>query len=279
MKIIVAGLALICVLSSCVTQGAYDELAESKLRMQDSLGNIIDGLRDRVARLEGDTLALGMSLRDMESQLADLRKNYSDLRSSSASDMQTLIDKLEKTRADLRQRERRLNEVESKLAARDSTLKALFNRLNTALLGFKESGLSVAIKNGKVYVSLSNQLLFKSGRTDIDKQGQDALLELANVLNANPDIDILVEGHTDNQAVRGGGRFSDNWDLSVLRSTEVIRYLTEGGGVAAARITAAGRSEYVPIEAGDNPEARAVNRRTEIILTPDLDELFQLISN
>jgi chemotaxis protein MotB len=134
-------------------------------------------------------------------------------------------------------------------------------------------------RNGKVYVSMDNKLLFASGSTAVGPDGQKALEELARVLEANPDINILVEGHTDDQPMRGSAQIKDNWDLSVLRATEIVRILLAKGKIAPARITAAGRSEYLPVDPADTAEARARNRRTEIILTPQLDELFRVIES
>ncbi|MFA5833263.1 MAG: OmpA family protein [Bacteroidota bacterium] len=178
---------------------------------------------------------------------------------------------------DLIGREQRVGDLEKRLAARDSALNALKSKLNDALLGFTNSGLSINIVNGRVYVSLSNQLLFSTGKTDIDKRGKDALLGLARVLNTQEDLTILVEGHTDNQAVSNLGAIKDNWDLSVMRATEVIRYLANEGKVDPKRITASGRSEYYPIDPANTSEARAKNRRTEIILIPKLSELFEIL--
>jgi chemotaxis protein MotB len=178
---------------------------------------------------------------------------------------------------DLIGREQRVGDLEHRLAVRDSTLNALKVKLNDALLGFTNSGLSINIVNGRVYVSLSNQLLFSTGKADIDKRGKEALHGLARVLNTQDDLSILVEGHTDNQAVINLGAIKDNWDLSVVRATEVIRYLVNEGKVDPRKITASGRSEYFPIDPANTSEARAKNRRTEIILIPKLSELFEIL--
>jgi len=219
----------------------------------------IKRLLSNLEALQKDVAARELKLKDYENALA--------VRDSSLAAVQT----------DLVGREQRLVEVERRLAVRDSALNSLKARLNDALLGFKDIGLSINIVNGRVYVSLSNQLLFSSGKTDIDKRGKEALRELANVLNGQPDLAILVEGHTDNLAVTNLGSIKDNWDLSVLRATEVVRYLVADGKVDPKRITASGRSEYVPIDPANTSEARAKNRRTEIILIPKLTELFEIL--
>ena len=147
----------------------------------------------------------------------------------------------------------------------------LKNKVSEALLGFENNGLTVSNRNGKVYVSLDEKLLFKTASWDIDANGRNALKKLAGVLEKNPDIQVTIEGHTDNVPYKpGSGQLKDNWDLSVKRATTVVRVLLEGSKIKPERLTATGRSEYLPVEAGNTPEARQKNRRTEIILTPDL---------
>ena len=155
-------------------------------------------------------------------------------------------------------------------------MNALREKVEQSLLGFKDSGLEIEVKNGKVYVKMSNQLLFKSGSTVIDQRGRDALAQLAGVLSQQTDISVMIEGHTDNKPI-SNARIADNWDLSVLRSTEVARILTIENGIDPRRIITSGRGEYMPADEADTQEARAKNRRTEIILSPKLDELFNLV--
>jgi len=145
------------------------------------------------------------------------------------------------------------------------------------LLGFEGKGLSIEIRNGKVYVSLEESLLFRSGSWEVNDRGISALQKLAEVLASNPDINVLIEGHTDNVPYRGSGQVKDNWDLSVMRATAIVKVITRNPGVHPSRLTAAGRSEYAPLATNSTSEGRAKNRRTEIILTPKLDELFQII--
>ena len=145
------------------------------------------------------------------------------------------------------------------------------------LVGFNNEGLTVHEKNGKVYVSLDEKLFFKTGKWDVDPKGQQALRQFSQVLAQNPDINIMVEGHTDNVPMHGSGEVKDNWDLSVMRATAVTKILTQNDDIDPERIIAAGRSEYVPLADEDTPQARQMNRRTEIILTPKLDELLKLI--
>ena len=176
----------------------------------------------------------------------------------------------------LKEREKRVNELESKLASQEKAVKDLKNKLTESLIGYKNSGISVIEKDGKVYVSLDNSLLFQSGKTDIDWKGKTALLKVAESLMDLEDFDIMVEGHTDNVPMKSA-TIEDNWDLSVLRATSVVRYLTTEGKMNPIKIIPSGRSKYVPVNAADTPEARAANRRIEIILSPKLDQLMEIL--
>ncbi|GAB1430308.1 OmpA family protein [Ignavibacteria bacterium] len=257
--------------------GIPEEQYLAVVKSRDSLQVVVKDLHKQIDELKGWVKNRDYTLEDLNDKMRILQETYDRMKANSTEEMKGLLAELEQTRKDLEAREQRLHEVESKLRARDSAITALHDRLTQALLGFKESGLSIDIRNGKVYVSLSNQLLFNIGSVEIDKRGKEALKELATVLNTQPDISIVVEGHTDiAPVVSKGGRFQDNWDLSVLRSTEVTRTLTQEG-VDPKRIIASGRGEYFPVEQGDSPEIRAKNRRTEIILTPNLEELFDII--
>lgn len=174
-------------------------------------------------------------------------------------------------------RERRLDEMRRILAEKDAKVSALRQRVTDALFGFGAEEVTVNLKNGKVYVSLSEQLLFKSGSTQVDPKGQGALRKLADALQTQTDVNVLVEGHTDNVPIaKGTAGMKDNWDLSVLRATEIARLLATSG-LSPERITAAGRSQYSPLALGSTADDRRQNRRTEIILAPKLDELFQIL--
>jgi chemotaxis protein MotB len=206
------------------------------------------------------------SLRALEGQL--------NTRSSKLTSAQAQMDSLLRN---LNEKNTALVELQTMLAKKDSISNALRQKVKNALTGFEGKGLSITQKNGMVYVSMEDKLLFKSGSFEIDTRGADAIKELANVLAQNSDINIMVEGHTDDVPYQGRGELKDNWDLSVKRATTVVRLLTENKGINPTRITGAGRSQYLPIEAAKTPQARQKNRRTEIILTPNLDELMQII--
>ena len=186
---------------------------------------------------------------------------------------------LSQLKTELERREARVSELEGVLARKDSAVLALKAKVQDALLGFENNGLTIEQKNGKVYVSLDESLLFASGKYDIEKKGKEALNNLGAVLEKNADVNVLVEGHTDNVPLNGSGVLKDNWDLSVKRATSVVKILLEKNKVDAQRLTAAGRADYVPIATNDTKEGRAKNRRTEIILTPKLDELFKLLES
>jgi chemotaxis protein MotB len=217
---------------------------------------------------------------------ADLENQFSSLKTGSSQEISRLMKKLQDTQTDLQKREddlsqrtKRMQELEGILKQKDDAVKQLKQKVMDALLGFNDKGLTVQEKNGKVYVSLEEQLLFKTGQWDVDPKGQQALSNLAEVLAQNSDINVLIEGHTDNVPMKGSGSVKDNWDLSVMRATAVTRILLKNKAIEPRRITSAGRGEFVPIDDADTPEARQKNRRTEIILTPRLDEIFKILEN
>ena len=178
---------------------------------------------------------------------------------------------------ELQKREARVYELENLIAQQEEQVEAVRRKLKEALFNFDGKGLSVEERNGKVYVSLENSLLFPSGSWDVNKKGKEALDQLATVLAQNPDLNVMVEGHTDSDPFNGSGAVKDNWDLSVMRATAIVKILTETKGVESKKITAAGRSEYVPIASNDSRDGKAKNRRTEIIITPDLSEIMKVL--
>jgi len=178
---------------------------------------------------------------------------------------------------ELESRNRRLVELERIVSRQDSAVRALRNKVSIALTGLENNGLTVSVRQGKVYVSLDEKLLFKSGSIEVDPAGVSALRKLAVILEQNTDISITIEGHTDNVPLTSSASMKDNWDLSVKRATSIVRILLEGGKITPSRLTAAGRSEFVPVDEANTPTARQKNRRTEIILMPKLDDLFQML--
>jgi len=171
----------------------------------------------------------------------------------------------------------RLLELEGILNKKDSAVIALKEKVAKALKGYEGNGLTVTNKNGKVYVSMEEKLLFQSGKWEVDAKGQKAIKDLAAVLEKNNDVNIMIEGHTDDVPFKGNGAVEDNWDLSTKRATAVLKILLNNSKIDPKRLSAVGRGEYLPLENAKTAEARAKNRRTEIILTPKLDELFKIL--
>ncbi len=304
--IIAIGLAL--TLSSCVvSKKKYEDEVAARERLQKALNDC----QKAGNLLKGDTTKLGNNLRETQkkvaqlaNQLKDLDKKYQDLDKKSgeqlankqktneqlSAELQKRQQENDKLAEELRQREKLLAEKEGLLAERekvvkelqellhkkDAAAKALLEKMKNALAGFNSDELSVELKNGLVYVSMSDKLLFKSGRTDVDVKGKSALSKLAAELNKNPDIQITIEGHTDNVPIKTA-QFADNWDLSVLRATSILRILTNDYKVDARRLTPSGKGEFYPKADNSTTEGKSKNRRTEIILSPNLDELYKLL--
>ena len=303
-------IAAIVSLSSCVSQKKYEEsqalvrmLKASNSQLEDKLAELEamhtqiqqqrDNLDAQQRQLATEKAALEKRLADLNALSAQNQSAYqqetSALMKQIQDDQERLLHKedelrdrtarLEQLEADFAANRERLLDLEQTLAAKDAATNELRRKVADALLGFEGKGLTVTKKNGKVYVSLDEKLLFKSGSYAIESRGAQALKELGKVLEANPDINIMVEGHTDDVPLRGSGDIKDNWDLSVKRATTVVRTLLEGTTIDAERIVAAGRGEFVPVEAAKTADARQKNRRTEIILTPKLDELLEILGD
>lgn len=215
---------------------------------------------------------------NLERDFNEMNAKYTELIRSSLSKTEQLNLALKEKGEQLLAREKRLAELEDMLRRQDSITNALNNTIKKALLSFNSDEISVEMKNGKVYVSMTDKLLFRSGSAEVEEKGKEALKKVAEVLNKNKDISIMIEGHTDNIPIKTA-QFADNWDLSVARSTNIVRLLDETYKVDAKRLTAAGRGEYMPKASNETAEGRAKNRRTEIILTPNLNELYKIIEH
>lgn len=291
-------LVLLVLGTSCVSKKKYDELDSKYKNLQASLRDCRSkngelskekkALESQVEALKGDTTRLGRLLRDMQrqlqarnGQLADLRADYDRLKSQSSKELQDAVSEYNRLKEELEERNQRLKQLEDMLAERDRLLASIREKLLAALKEFEERGLTVYEKDGKIYVSLSDKLLFKSGKYQVNSEGKRALKELAQVLREVTEVEIFVEGHTDNVPYKGrkGTAPSDNWELSVLRATEVTKILTNDYNVAAKRVTASGHGEHLPKADNDEEEGRAKNRRTEIILVPDIQGILDQIKN
>jgi len=192
----------------------------------------------------------------------------------------SLTFKLDSNSTRLKLSAQKISELEAMLFRKDSVMQAIRRKLTDALYAFKDKGVNVHVVGGKVYISLDEKLLFKSGQVEVNADGKNALLEITNVLNIDTSTNITIEGHTDDLPFKSSSKtYKDNWDISVMRATSVVRYMQMEGKISPLRIIAAGRAEYYPIDPSKTPEARKKNRRIEIIVTPDLDEIARLLSN
>jgi chemotaxis protein MotB len=250
---------------------------------RDSLCNTLDLRDNEITSLNSQVSNLETHIANLKKTIRDTEQKHQDLLSQSLSQseqynlaLKQKSDELSSKEILLQERERTLNELQQVIARQDSVTRRLNDILRNALLGFQSDELSVEIINGKVYVSMSDKLLFKSGSAAVEAKGKEAIRVLADVLDKNRDIDILVEGHTDSIPIRTAV-YRDNWDLSVARATSIVRILTGDFKIAPTRVTASGKGEFSPRATNETPEGRASNRRTEIILSPKLEEIMQLL--
>ncbi|NMH28277.1 OmpA family protein [Flavobacterium silvaticum] len=268
---------------------AKNQLDADYAKLQDELAKT----KSQRDKLQGDLTASTNNLNNLQSSYDALEKNSSAELQSNLKKNRDLLDKLEakekalaaeqerlnKLKADLQSNSARLAELENMMAQKDAAMKKLKETLSKALNSFEGKGLTVEQKNGKVYVSMENKLLFSSGSWAVGTEGRRAVVEVAKVLGDNPDITVLIEGHTDDVPYGGSGPIADNWDLSTKRATAIVNIIAENKKVNKQNLTAAGRSEYAPIASNDNPEGKSKNRRIEIILTPKLDEISKMLND
>lgn len=256
-------------MSSCVvSRKKYEEAEEGRwaaLYSRDSLADLLGGSRAQCLRLLDDTARLGTSLR-----------NYQSLLNSNLSENQKLNALLANKMKELDEREKTINQLQGVIDEQNAKVKEILDNVKNALMGFSSDELTVSEQGGKIYVAMSDKLLFESGKAIVNEQGEKALAKLASVLNQQTGIDVYCEGHTDSIPIKTNV-FKDNWDLSVIRATSVVRILTETYGVSALQIQPCGRGEFKPVDTNTTPEGRARNRRTEIIIAPKLDKLYEML--
>ena len=275
MKRIIFALCLLIAVTSCVSKKKYMVAENGRLAalsrervLNRNLGQQKDEiakLKQQITDLMSDTTRLGQAIRDYRKSL------YSNLSEQEKLNM-LLKEKMEK----LAEREATINKLQAEVDAQNARLQSLLNSVKDALLGFSSDELTVTEKNGKIYVAMSDKLLFESGSAQVNKQGKEALGKLAEVLKKQHDIDVFIEGHTDNKPIKTM-QFKDNWDLSVVRATSVVRILTKDYGVNPLQILPCGRGEFMPVDNNESVEGRAHNRRTEIIMAPKLDKLMDIL--
>jgi len=270
-KITLFTLLTLLLCTSCVTKKKFMLAEMAATASKDSLQGLLNNSREvgnqlsaQVKNLLRDTTKMGNSIRQYQSML-----------NVNMTEQEKLNALLSQKKNELNERERTINELQDMIKAQNDKVQNLLSNVKDALLGFSTDELTVREKDGKVYVAMSDKLLFQSGSARLDKRGEEALGKLAEVLNKQTDIDVFIEGHTDNNTVQ----FKDNWDLSVIRATSVVRILIKNYNVNPLQIQPSGRGEYMPIDDNETIEGRSKNRRTEIIMAPKLDKLFQMLQS
>ena len=263
---------LLC--TSCVTKKKFMLAELAATASKDSLQGLLTDCRNtgnqmsvQIKNLMRDTTKMGNSIRQYQSML-----------NVNMTEQEKLNALLNQKKNELNERERTINELQQRINAQNEKVRKLLSSVKDALLGFSSDELTVREKDGKVYVAMSDKLLFQSGSARLDKRGEEALGKLAEVLNKQTDIDVFIEGHTDNKPINTV-QFKDNWDLSVIRATSVVRILIKNYNVNPLQIQPSGRGEYMPVDDNETAEGRSKNRRTEIIMAPKLDKLFQMLQS
>ena len=318
-KKISLGLLVLALLTSCVSKKIYNDLenkfadlkkenrkiaddnealtkAKNQLELDGAkLKADYDKLKADHDKLQADYAAKDKSFKTLQASYNALEKDSNAALSSNINKNRELLaqleskektlateqDRLNKLKSDLDASSKRLSDLEAYIAAKDANMKKLKETLLKSLKAFDGKGLTVHEKDGKVYVSMENKLLFQTGSWSVNAEGKIAVVEVGKVLAENPDLSILIEGHTDDDKIIGklGGGIENNWDLSTKRATAIVNILSENKGVNKQNLTAAGRGEFAPIMSNDTPEGKAKNRRIEIILTPKLDEISKMLND
>lgn len=303
------GLLVLALSTSCVSKKIYNDLenkfadlkkenrslADENSNLQqgknkaelerDGLKSDLDKNKADLAKLKAEYAAAQEQFKALQDSYAALEKNSNDALQSNLKKNRDLLGQLdEKGKALALEQERlsksaqRLQELEDLIAAKEASMKKLKETLSKALNSFEGKGLTVEQKNGKVYVSMENKLLFNSGSWAVGSEGKKAVVELGKVLGDNPDIAVLIEGHTDDDAFSASGPIADNWDLSTKRATAIVAILSENKKINKQNLTAAGRGEFSPLASNATADGKAKNRRIEIILTPRLDAIAEMLN-
>ena len=294
MKITAFILITLC-LTSCVSNRVFNDLESRYAQLKDnynrqtkSIENLNTEIKDLTKKfvtieetLEETEDSLNQKqqkLEQLESSLDLLKQNSETALKERIAENEALMEKIAERENELAERMARVDELEGLITRQQEAMRNLKEKLSDALLNFEDKGLTVEARDGKVYVSMENKLLFRSGSWTVGAEGRLAIEELGNVLADNPDIAILIEGHTDNVPYSGKGPLKGNWDLSTKRATAIVNQLLENPDILPQNLTAAGRGEYLPIAANSTRQGRAANRRIEVVLSPQLDEIKQIIN-
>lgn len=264
---------LIC--NSCVSKKKYLVAENGRLAAIERSENFRQKLTDCTDENTRRSLRID-SLLDDTTELGGTVRAYKKLLYSNKSEQAKLNTMLQEKIEELNARQATIQELEAMIETQNQKVQNLLNSVQDALMGFGNEELTVRQKDGKVYVAMSDKLLFESGSAKVDKRGKEALAKLAEVLNKQTDIDVFIEGHTDTKPINTV-QFKDNWDLSVIRATSVVRILTKDYKVNPLQIQPTGRGQYMPVADNATAEGRSLNRRTEIIMAPKLDKLMQLL--
>lgn len=304
------GLLLIAMTSSCVSKKIYNELEnkytdlkKENRSLSDENANLLkaknqleldrDALNADLAKVKAEREKLNANYAALNDKMSTLDASYKALEKNSSEALQAnmgknrdLLSQLDaKSKALAIEQERlnksaqRLQELENLIAAKEESMRKLKETLSNALNGFEGKGLTVEQKNGKVYVSMENKLLFGSGSWSVGSEGRKAVVEVGKVLGDNPEIAVLIEGHTDDDPYLASGPIASNWDLSTKRATAIVAILSENKLINKQNLTAAGRGEFSPLASNATAEGKAKNRRIEIILTPRLDEISKMLND
>jgi len=259
---------------SCVSSRKYKDALAREQTLSEANAQLQGTIRD----LNGNVSRLGEQVRGLQGRLGEAETEQNRLAGAADSAGRAAAEKARlanMTQQQLAEERARLARMQELMEQQRRAVENLRQRMTNALVNFRPEELTVSVRNGKVYVSLQESLLFPSGSAVVNPRGREAIGKLAQALNTNPEITVLIEGHTDSIPIRG--RFEDNWALSTARASSIVRILSNTYKVDPTRLTASGRSYYEPVESNSSPEGRARNRRTEIILAPRLDELMRLI--
>ncbi|PQB05655.1 OmpA/MotB family protein [Aureitalea marina] len=306
---------LIVIMNSCVSsrmyqdlQDIYDEAMTENQELWDRLNEKDkpssnwnkEALDKKMAQLESENRSLAMELAAQKNRFDRLQESYDAMEANSSASLSDNLDRnrallielaekekalnaeasrLDSLQRELEYRSERITELEGIISSKDKQMRDLKDAISRALTNFEGNGLTVEQRGGKIYVSMENKLLFQSGSWAVNSRGRKAVEALGSVLAQNPQIDVLIEGHTDNVPYGGNGNIKDNWDLSTKRATSIVAILSENSGVSRANLTAAGRSEYAPVTRNSTAEGRASNRRIEVILSPKLDEISKMLED
>lgn len=245
----------------------YQLMKRGYFDLQRAQEELVKGNNRETRRLLKELQNTQEDLQAREDKLRELEKSLGEKKRN-----------LEELQYEVEKRNARLLELEQILNQKDEMMAEIKSKVSRALLGFENNGLTITQKNGNVYVSMDEKLLFKSGSWTVDQRGVQAIRNIADVLEQNTDINIMIEGHTDNVPYNSkSGQIQDNWDLSVKRATSIVKILLDNSSIDPKRVTASGRGEFYPLDLSNTAEARQKNRRTEIILTPNLDELYKIL--